>query len=289
MWEIARDRPEIHERAQRSRNVAVGTAVQITVVLARYRMSLDESPSWQSLGGKYVPSGVRWHIHNNGPDPVELPPACPGSVANDLSNGGLSRAYRTGIAAAQTNNSPYLLFVDQDTSFPPDFWELLGRAVLERPDVALWLPTVHGTRFLMSPCGMQRGRGVPLRTCDLPATITGPRLGFINSGALYQLDALVECWDPAIDKLFLDNVDHAIGHFLWRAGRKAAWYPADVRQRFSDDSPSERMDPRRFRTWRRDSMKYGQITGTSAWQVYWTARRTARLLLKTGDLRLLRP
>jgi hypothetical protein len=193
------------------------------------------------------------------------------------------------MAAAAANGSDFLLFVDQDTSFPGNFWTLLDEAVADRPDVALWLPTVAGARFLMSPCAMRCGRGVPLQVADLPDTIGGPHMSFINSGALFRLVDLAECWDPAIDSLFLDNVDHAIGHFLWRAGRTAAWFPADVHQEFSDDSPTARIDPARFRTWRRDTLRYGRITGTSAWQAYWAARRTARLALQTRDLRILRP
>lgn len=263
-----------------------GSQITILATVVLYNGTLESSDTWQTLQIG-TPSYVSWLIINNGPSSIILPPDFRGEYFEDLSNSGLAVAYKKALVYAQERAFSHLLFLDQDTTFPADFWGLQKKCIKRNAMMALYLPTVYGARYMISPCRMKRGSGKAVTVKELPEKLLFQNYSFINSGALFSVKDLVEVWDDSITDLFLDNVDHAIAYYLGVYKKEALWFAADIEQSFSGDSTNREQILRRFKGWIKDALVFGKISKTSLWQKYTIVRRRIRYFLRFRDWRFL--
>jgi len=260
--------------------------ISILATIVLYNEKLESSDTWQTLQIG-TPSYVSWLIINNGPSSIILPPDFRGEYYEDLSNSGLAVAYKKALVYAQERTFSHLLFLDQDTTFPAEFWGLQNKCIMRNPNMALYLPTVYGAKNMLSPLRIKRGIGKAVMAKELPETILFQNYSFINSGALFSVKDLVEVWDDSITDLFLDNVDHAIAYNLGVHKKEALWFAADIKQSYSGDSADREQILRRFKAWIDDALVFGKISSTSLWQRYNIVRRRIRFFLIFRDWRFL--
>ncbi len=260
--------------------------LRILAALVLYRETLETSSTWNTLKG-HAPEYVSWLVLNNGPTSIGLPENFRGTCHEDLGNGGLASAYATALDHARKGHFTHLLLLDQDTRFSQDFWEKQRRAVAQHPDMSLYLPTIYGQRFLLSPCFFRRGLGAPATLQSLPPVLTFKNQSFINSGALFRVSELAAVWNMRITELFLDNIDHAIAHFLALHHKRGVWFRVNSQQAFSGDSRDREQVLKRLKIWVKDARCFGRITGTSLWQQYWIMRRRLGLFWRYRDFRFL--
>ncbi len=261
--------------------------ITILATIVLYNESLETSDTWQTLF-QTAPASVSWLVINNGPSSISLPDNFVGEYYEDLSNAGLAVAYKKALLYAEEKSFSHLLFLDQDTTFPVDFWERQKKVLDENGEYSLYLPTIYGERFMLSPCGFKHGLGRAITKKELPSVVTFKEYSFINSGALFVVKDLSEVWSDTITGLFLDNIDHAIAHYLHLHHKKSIWFEADIRQSYSGDCTDKEQVLKRLNGWVGDAKVFGKITNTSFWQGIWILRRRLRLFLDYWDWRFLR-
>jgi hypothetical protein len=265
----------------------VASKINILATIVMFNETLRNSSTWQSL---YLNSldHMSWLIINNGPSSIEIPRDYKGKIYEDLRNRGIASAYKKAIDVAQKYGYTHLLFLDQDTFFPDDFIQKLKICISDNPGFAVYCPTVYGQRYMLSPCRMRRGLGEAVTLDQLPEEIDFKHYSFINSGALFSISDLSEVWDDSILELFLDNVDHAIAHYLCIYDKKGVWYEVNVEQSYSGDSIDKEQILSRFRIWRRDAIVFGKISRSYLFQRYLIIKRKLHFFLRFRDWRFLK-
>ncbi len=263
--------------------------MKIVAVLVLYNERLETSLTWNTLFSS-SPMNVEWLIYNNGPHPVEIPEDCGIIYEENLSNGGLVPAYRAGLALAQQREATHLLLLDQDTSFPRNFWDLQIECIETFPEESVYVPTVFGERFLLSPNRFNRFTGFAKSVSETNLSNPLPLASHscINSGALFTLAAFTLACNDRVDSLFLDNIDNAMTWFLWKNNVSVRWFHAQVRQSFSGDTVNPATDLPRFKIWKKDARQFGKITRCGLWQEYVILRRKLHYFIRSKNRNFLR-
>ena len=260
--------------------------INILATIVLYNETLEGSETWQTLY-RNSPKNISWLIINNGPNKISLPNGFQGFYHEELSNIGLASAYDYALKVGMKKEFSHIMYLDQDTTFPADFWKRESDVVNENFEYQIFLPTVFGNRFLLSPCLFKHGRGIPVERDNLPKTVDFKKYSYINSGALFSIDLLYTIWDNSITELFIDRVDHAIGYFLGLKNIKAVWFDVDVKQSFSGDIEVKDRVLKRFFYEKKDSIVFGKISKTLWWQYLWITKRRLRFFLKFFDWKFL--
>lgn len=122
-------------------------------------------------------------------------------------NPGVSLAYNYGAKLAQELNKQWLLILDQDTSFSPNFFIEMNQAVRENDQIKLFAPILKlPNDIVLSPCSFRFFHGKHL---------SNPPLGInklsenqpVNSGILVSLDTFFQAGGYNIN-VKLDYSDH---------------------------------------------------------------------------------
>lgn len=262
--------------------------IKIVAVLVLYNEQLETSSTWNTLFSS-SPMNVHWCIYNNGPASIEIPEDCGIVYEEDLDNSGLVPAYRAGCTLAKQLKATHLLLLDQDTSFPRNFWDLQMACLETFPEESLYVPTVFGERFMISPNYFNRRKGIarPISK-ELPNPLSLSSHSCINSGALFSLAAFELSCTEAVASLFLDNIDNAMTSILWQNNISVRWFNADVRQNFSGEHVNHATDFQRFKIWQKDARQFGEITGCKLWQEYLILRRKLHYTLVSKNFNYFR-
>ena len=191
----------------------------VTVVL--YRMRVDEAPTLRSLrraADALVDSTVM--VWDNGPEPQDLAASSDTSAGafgalryvHAPHNAGLPEVYGTAIELSAGHD--VLVWLDQDTEVPADYFTAVRRALAEHPDCAVFLPLVESHGRIVSPGDYHWVKG---RQWRIPRTGRLPSRGLtaVNSGMAVRRSYLKEefgGYDPrlrfyGVDTAFM--LDHA--------------------------------------------------------------------------------
>jgi rhamnosyltransferase len=168
---------------------------QTMATLVLYNSSLEKSPTYQSLSRVVQLEGmvINALVYDNSAGPQHIHPANGWNAAyvHDASNSGVSKAFNTGASLAANTQKKWLLLLDQDTTFPPDFFYLLWGAVRQFPNEKLFAPVLHDKKGIVSPFHYLRGGGS--RVSSVSAGVASLHdIQPVNSGLFISLDAFRE-------------------------------------------------------------------------------------------------
>ena len=207
--------------ASRPTSQADAPSVRFFVTVVLYRMRLDEAPTLCSLrraAGALVDSTVL--VWDNGPEAQDIGAL---SGSNSLARGsllyvhaphnaGLPEVYGTAIERSAGHD--VLVWLDQDTEVPTDYFDAVRQAVAEQPDCAVFLPLVESHGRIVSPGDYRWVKG---RHWQRPRTgrVSSRGLTAVNSGMAVRRSYLTEefkGYDPhlrfyGVDTAFM--LDHA--------------------------------------------------------------------------------
>ena len=185
----------------------------VFAVLVLYRQSLADSMTFQSLGPSVrgLPTPLPLLVYDNSPTPM----GHPGSASydgwdiqyiHDPTNPGISRAYQEGARLAAERLKPWLLLLDQDTRFPPDWLTRYLAEVQRHPDVKLFAPILRSKGRILSPCIYRFKRGFSLDRIEPgPQSLTG--LSLLNSGMWIAVEDYLAVGGHEV-RIALDFADH---------------------------------------------------------------------------------
>lgn len=184
----------------------------ILAVLVLYQQRLQESQTFVSL---FEVKGWQEKIHlvvyDNSPKPVHtaddisrLEPSI--RYVSDPSNPGLAAAYDQAVRMAKEIGDNWLLFLDQDTSFPPDALSIYLDAVSSADNIQLFCPILKTAEKIYSPCRYVSHVGLPLRRV-VPGPHCARGRSVLNSGRCVSIDALARI-GPFDQSIPLDFADH---------------------------------------------------------------------------------
>lgn len=117
----------------------------------------------------------------------------------------LSRLYNQSIR--ELAEEEYLVLLDDDSAFGPDLFAKYSQAIVEHPDMDLFLPIVHCDGKIVSPARMWWFKGSYLRHVT-PGVMNCKHITAINSGMVISgqyLRKRFEGYDKDIRFYFTDN------------------------------------------------------------------------------------
>jgi GT2 family glycosyltransferase len=204
----------------------------ILAVLVLYGRQPEESESLSSILRIFEkqPSLARQFslvLYDNSPEFQGFHSAIiPVSYIHEPSNKGLATAYNHALLQAERNGQEWLLLLDQDTSLTRDFFEELleaTQALESHRAVASIVPKLVGHGRVYSPSWdfvVQMRRQYVRSTHALPLNTIGvlaQRVSAYNSGACLRVSTL-RAIGGFPEEYWLDYLDHAVFHDLWRCG-----------------------------------------------------------------------
>ncbi|MGY3055258.1 GT2 family glycosyltransferase [Pedobacter sp. UYEF25] len=169
-------------------------------------------------------------------------------------NPGISVAYNTIAQYGKDNQLPWLVFLDQDTSLPKDFYKKYTEFLNRTANFSIAAPKIYTEKGLMSPSKFIGYRSHPLgqiTTDFLPLK----NITCINSGLLVNTLFFFDCGCYNED-LRLDFCDH---DFIERAASKTNRLyiiPIELRQNFSTETNSKEQALVRYKLFYQDLKKY---------------------------------
>jgi hypothetical protein len=184
---------------------------QILAVLVTYQVDFRNCSTWQSLQQHPAAQQMHWLIYDNsGGAPLQPAPSPLLSYQHHPENPGVSSAYLEAGRLAAEKNCVWMLLLDQDSVFPPNWFERYAAAVSESPAGVLFAPIIRSGHLLLSPSRYRWGRTWPAPT--------PPKSPFelrqhapINAGTLLQTNAYLRAGGH-IPEVALDFSDFAFLH-----------------------------------------------------------------------------
>ena len=267
-------------------------------VLVLYGQTLHGSATFRSLGAELRRSSSRLEllVYDNSPTALGRPGTADARewarewdihYVHDPSNPGVSRAYVEGAKLAVQRSKRWLLFLDQDTTFPPEALTRYVAAIRAHPEIRLFAPILRSAGRIVSPCVYAFKVGSPLRRLR-----PGPRrltaLSVLNSGMCVAVDDYLAVGGHDV-RIGLDFSDHEFVHRFKRSHARAVVLDVECHHGLSTTSSPERPSQlSRFGSYCRgakyastgplDTMITAGIVGT----------RAALLSLRHGDLSFVR-
>lgn len=259
--------------------------MKIVAVLVRYKLPLGASPAYVSIT-QSLPNWVTLFVYDNSPHPVssEDLKAIPGSYTHDPNNGGVARAYNTGLALAKQTGAGWLLLLDQDTKLPIGFFDRLSRTLAVQgsdTEVVAVIPKVRSRSVIVSPAMVRFG----WRLVAVPIEARGKLSGIltaINTGAAVRVDFL-ERLGGFNERFWLDYLDHWLFHKITETSNKVFLTDEVLAHDLSIQAISEQIDAPRLRNILDAEYLYFREFGTNFQKLIYPVRliiRTLRLALK---------
>lgn len=143
---------------------------ELLTVLVLYEMKLEESMAYQSLGRALECEGAtgQLFVYDNSRVAQPLPSKSIWQVQchHDPTNPGVSRAYNQAYVIAKKLGKKWLLFADQDTTFPESIFEKYNWAMATFPECQVFAPLIIDRDGLISPFKQRMASGKRLHKIE---------------------------------------------------------------------------------------------------------------------------
>lgn len=158
---------------------------EVLAILVLYEMKLSDSPAYQSLRCSLEREGKKCqlYVYDNSAvgQPIPVDWMWKIHYHHDPTNPGVSVAYNQGHMIAKKLGLKWLLFADQDTTFPEDIFEEYTRTMAIFPECQVFAPLMIDRDGLISPFTRRMASGKRLHKiemgmqslCDLQAVNSG--------------------------------------------------------------------------------------------------------------------
>jgi GT2 family glycosyltransferase len=168
----------------------------ILIIVVLYKKRLSESAIYKSLEQITWPSskGIDLLVYDNSPAEFiqeEINPQGKFVIKyiRDTSNSGVSKAYNEGALLAQTLQKKWVVFFDQDTLLPANFFTVLLDSIARHPEQVLFVPRLMANNIQLSPCRYLFAKGIPYKKEHPAGICTLKRKNLLNSCLCIRLDA----------------------------------------------------------------------------------------------------
>jgi hypothetical protein len=204
---------------------------ELLVVIVLYRRRAGESATYLSLleAQKGLETPAHILFYDNSPVAEKISGKHIDYI-HDPRNSGISTAYNSASKYAEKRGKNWLLFLDQDSILPVNFFAHLSSAAKSRPETQAFVPRVYDKMGLLSPFRFRSARGTRINLCPETLPLSGYR--FINSGLFIRTSAFVSAggYDEDIP---LDFSDISFGSKLKKITNHVGVIPCDVHHDFA--------------------------------------------------------
>lgn len=186
------------------------TLNNITFIIVLYKVNLSDCITFNSLNRFKIEGNkiINLIIYDNSPDSqtyFNTDKVNVNAYYHDKDNPGVSKAYNYGANIAKKKGFKWIVLLDQDTVFPPDFIDSLLYTINCNPEIKLFSPVLKlkdGKPFSPSRYIFKRGQPVKLRQGVLSLEKYAP----VNSGMIINIDAFIKV-GGYVEQVKLDFAD----------------------------------------------------------------------------------
>ena len=267
----------------------------MVAVVVLYGREADESEAFTSLqtAASELPLHDALHllVYDNSPAPHTLAPvALHVEYIHDAANGGLAPAYNAALRKAEASGCEWLLLLDQDTDFKPDFLAELLNFMDGEPaaEVVAAVPRLVERSVVLSPRRWPRWSHGKLP--EEARGLTSERVSAFNSGALLRVSALRSAGGFPL-AYTLDFLDHVIFHELQSRGGRVWLLGSTLAHQLSTASLRQSMPAERYARMLRSERRFYRERGSLADRAWYRLRRMKRLaglVVRRADAHLIR-
>jgi GT2 family glycosyltransferase len=207
------------------RDAGRGLLGKTYIIIVLYKQSLEECTAYQSLHGALNGfNGLPLMVYDNSPEASAVPPSSQElfetTYIHDLTNAGLSKAYNCALQAASQKGCEWLLLMDQDTIFTPEYVaELKGLDNNELlRNVGAIVPKILSVNLKQKISPSKSLLGGRFSQERIPSGRVSEPLSGINSGTLLNVKFL-ESINGFSTRYTLDMLDHWYFRKLGKAGK----------------------------------------------------------------------
>lgn len=179
--------------------------MRILFVLVLYNTKLEQCLTYQTFLFQLKQDTI--YVYDNSPHSQDYIKELVGYYIHDASNPGLGVAYNKAAQYAKDNHYDWLLFVDQDTTFPEGMYEVYLKAIQENRHIYMFAPPVCiAPGKYMSPVRLMGKLGRVTSCVPKGKVISLYKDSPINSGLCVSVDKFFQCrgYKPEV---FLDYSD----------------------------------------------------------------------------------
>jgi len=248
------------------------------ILIVIYKTRLEECRAFRSLSrnraGITVPHEVV--AYNNSPEVPQEGGAC--RIVAGKGNDMLAKAYNAGLAIAREEGCGWILLMDQDTEFTPEYFREASRFVADPQGCDAAVPSIVAGGKVASPTRYNPVVGPYL--VAHPVLTPGRCEGFVtafNSGAILRVSAM-EALGGFNEEYPLDALDNWYFHHLCRRGNRILLMDCSLVQELSLCNP-ESISPQRYKSVMNSAIRFAKSLGTVA-LLGWKARAAARCIVQ---------
>lgn len=206
-------------------------------IIVLYNRTILESSSYLSfkeqLEKTQILKNYLFFFYDNSPTRYDgvIPPCC--VYVHAKSNGGVSKGYNVGAEYARHNGYNWLLLLDQDTTFPQKYLELLNNSITFYENISIFVPRIFVEQMnkYISPGRIKIHRTIP-HTIKYVGIKKTKNMNIINSGLCIATSAFFKVGEYD-ENVYLDFSDTC----FWQKVQKKIPYfyilDIDVFQDFS--------------------------------------------------------
>ncbi len=258
---------------------------QILVIIVLYKIKLEESLTFMSLSNRI--DKMNFFIYDNSPNKEQV-----GTYTNrnfhffyDSSNPGIGKAYNQGASFAKKLNKKWLLFCDQDSFFPENYFSTLLKAIKDNPNQILFVPKLIANNKIISPCNFFLGRGFSLNNINIGInSLVGKSL--LNSGLFIERKIFEELGGYD-EKIKLDFSDHAFIKKFKRNHKTFFLLPVEIEHSFSGFVNTKDQSLIRYKYYCNGAFSYANSIGMKIIIMIWLFLRGVKLSYTFKDFEFL--
>lgn len=256
---------------------------KVLAVLVLYGVSLEESLTYQTilLALKKKNSRLDIVVYDNSPtenDVIIESDNLNIIYEKDYSNSGISKAYNFAANFASGVNKDWLLFLDQDSNIPIDFFDVIDNYIQRFSNEVLFVPVLKKGNMILSPCHFKYMKGSSLKEIQHGLNSVKDRSVF-NSGIVINLFAFNSIGGYE-ERIPLDFSDHSFFARYKKKYSQMVVFPVVIEHELSSFSKDKKSLLRRFKQYCSGVSAYSRIEGGRVGLLFWTSLRAVKLSLK---------
>lgn len=258
--------------------------MKILVVITLYKLTLSSSKTFLSLCESVrnsIPASFScsFYVHDNSASHTYVQENINEGIhiyrSNSSKNVGISQAYNQAYAYAIQEGYDWMLFCDQDSTFPIHSLSTYEAATREYPDVSLFVPILRSGSTIISPCSFNNYRGRVLASLS-PGKVAIANLSAFNSG-LFVSTTFFGQIGGYDERIPLDFSDHAFLHRVRQHISHMVVLPIHIEHEFSGLSKDYTKALSRFRQYIEGTRLFSKYVGGRFWLTLWTLLRSIKL------------
>ncbi len=264
---------------------------KILAVIVLYKQDLESSLTFTSLVESLEAFKERLDIivYDNSPAATVLTrstPNCRLTYVHNPTNPGLSKAYNESADFGRKNGKNWLLLLDQDSSLPKNFFDILLKNIDEYKTDAVIAPILQQNSVILSPCNFKFMKGSVLKKVNA-GPLSLKNISLLNSGMCVNLNAFEEV-KGYNESVKLDFSDHAFINRIKKKYHRIVVTQAIIEHQLSSNSDKQNVVYSRFKQYCAGIKAYIHSEEKNYLLLFWTGLRALKLFVIYRDIKFLR-